>query len=52
MTGQHSHTFKIEFLQGRVRFLKPGQTETKPNERPPFGCVLLIRDNRWGNVRG
>lgn len=34
---------RTEFLRGRIRFLqKPGQTEIKPNERPPFGCVLLI----------
>lgn len=31
-----------EFLQGRLRFLKPGQTSIGPNERPPFGCVLCI----------
>jgi phage N-6-adenine-methyltransferase len=30
-----------EFLPGRLRFIKPGATEIKPNERPPFGCVLL-----------
>ena len=30
------------FLPGRLRFIKPGATEIKPNERPPFGCVLLI----------
>lgn len=31
-----------EFLRGRLRFLKPGQTTIGPNERPPFGCVLAI----------
>lgn len=31
-----------EFLKGRIRFLKPGQTAVGPNQRPPFGCVLLI----------
>lgn len=35
---------RVEFLAGRLRFLKPGQTEIKPNERPPFGCCLVI----WG----
>lgn len=30
-----------EFLPGRMRFLKPGQTAVGPNQRPPFGCVLL-----------
>lgn len=32
----------VEFLPGRLRFLKPGQTAIGPNERPPFGCCLLI----------
>jgi phage N-6-adenine-methyltransferase len=31
-----------EFLSGRLRFLKPGQVEIGPNERPPFGIVLCI----------
>jgi len=31
-----------EFLSGRIRFLKPGQSHIGPNERPPFGCVLCI----------
>ena len=33
---------RVEFLPGRMRFLRPGQSEVGPNERPPFGCVLLI----------
>ncbi len=33
---------RVEFLRGRMRFIKPGQTEIGPNERPPFGCCLLI----------
>jgi phage N-6-adenine-methyltransferase len=36
---------RTEFLRGRVRFLKPGQKRIGANERPPFGCVLLI----WGD---
>ena len=32
----------VRFLPGRLRFIKPGATEIKPNERPPFGCCLLI----------
>jgi hypothetical protein len=28
----------VEFLPGRMRFIKPGQTDVGPNERPPFGC--------------
>jgi phage N-6-adenine-methyltransferase len=35
---------RCEFLPGRIRFVKPGQTTVGPNERPPFGCCLLI----WG----
>jgi phage N-6-adenine-methyltransferase len=32
------------FLPGRMRFLKPGQTAVGPNNRPPFGCALLVWD--------
>jgi phage N-6-adenine-methyltransferase len=35
---------RVEFLRGRLRFIKPGQKFVGPNERPPFGCCLLI----WG----
>jgi phage N-6-adenine-methyltransferase len=38
--------FGVEFLPGRMRFLRKGQTEIGPKERPPFGCCLLI----WGAV--
>lgn len=34
----------VEFLPGRMRFIAPGQTEVGPNERPPYGCCLLV----WG----
>lgn len=37
---------KTEFLRGRLRFIRRGATEIGPNERPPFGCVLLIWDWR------
>lgn len=40
---------RVEFLPGRIRFLKPGQTVIGPNERPPFGCVLCIWD--WDSSR-
>lgn len=30
------------FLPGRLRFLLPGRTSIGADERPPFGCVLLI----------
>jgi len=32
----------VEFLPGRLRFLKAGQKRIGPNERPPFGCCLVI----------
>lgn len=32
----------VEFLPGRLRFVKPGVDTIGPNERPPFGCCLLI----------
>jgi phage N-6-adenine-methyltransferase len=35
---------RTEFLAGRPRFIAPDALEVKPNERPPFGCVLLV----WG----
>jgi phage N-6-adenine-methyltransferase len=34
----------VEFLPGRLRFLKRGQESIAPNERPPFGCCLVIWD--------
>ena len=33
---------RTEFIPGRLRFLKPGATTIGANERPPFGCCLLI----------
>lgn len=33
---------RTEFLRGRPRFVLPGAETIGPNERPPFGCVLLI----------
>lgn len=41
-----SSRLKTEFLAGRLRFLKPGQTEIQPNERPPFGIVLCIWEGK------
>lgn len=37
---------RVEFLQGRLRFIKHGHDRVEPNQRPPFGCCLLI----WGNT--
>lgn len=33
---------RSEFMAGRLRFLAPGQTVIGADERPPFGCCLLI----------
>lgn len=42
-----SDEFQVRFLPGRMRFIRPGRTEIGPNERPPFGCCLLV----WRRVR-
>ena len=42
-----SSVLRTQFLGGRLRFLKPGQSAIGPNERPPFGCVLCVWD--WRN---
>jgi len=34
----------VEFLPGRMRFIKAGRLDVGPNERPPFGVCLLIWD--------
>lgn len=33
---------RVQFLPGRLRFIHPGALAVGPNERPPFGCCLLI----------
>ena len=35
-------TLAVEFLPGRLRFIKHGHDKVEPNQRPPFGCCLLI----------
>lgn len=35
---------RVEFLRGRMRFINKGDTDIKPNARPPFGVCLVI----WG----
>lgn len=37
--------FRVKFLPGRMRFIRRGAIDVGPNERPPFGCVLLIWDS-------
>lgn len=34
----------VRFLRGRIRFIAHGDDGVRPNNRPPFGCCLLI----WG----
>lgn len=33
---------KTEFMLGRIRFIAHDADEVRPNERPPFGSMLLI----------
>lgn len=33
---------RTEFIAGRIRFVRAGASAIFPNERPPFGCALLI----------
>lgn len=37
----------VEFLPGRLRFIKHGHDRVEPNQRPPFGCCLVI----WGDEK-
>jgi phage N-6-adenine-methyltransferase len=37
-------SLEVEFLPGRLRFIKHGHDKVEPNQRPPFGCCLLIWD--------
>jgi phage N-6-adenine-methyltransferase len=37
-----------EFLPGRMRFIRRDRDAVGPNERPPFGVVLLIWDDPMG----
>lgn len=39
-------SFRVRFLPGRMKFIKAGALDVGPNERPPFGCCLLI----WRSV--
>ena len=32
----------VRFLPGRMRFIRRGAVDIGPNERPPFGCALLV----------
>ena len=41
----------VEFIAGRTRFIAPGADGIGPNERPPFGCCLLIWNREGPAVR-
>jgi phage N-6-adenine-methyltransferase len=41
---------RVEFLPGRIRFLRPGQLSIGPNERPRFSCCLCIWDWQKGRT--
>jgi phage N-6-adenine-methyltransferase len=34
--------FTTRFIRGRLRFIHTGEDSVRMNDRPPFGCVLLI----------
>jgi phage N-6-adenine-methyltransferase len=38
--------FQVEFLPGRMRFIRPNAVIGPKGDRPPFGCCLLI----WGDL--
>jgi len=44
--GRVDGSLHVEFLRGRLRFIQAGRTDVGPNERPPFGCCLLV----WGTL--
>lgn len=41
-----------EFIRGRLRFIAPDADTVGPNERPPFGCVLLIWNRQRPHLQG
>ena len=42
---RHRGLLRTEFLPGRLQFIAADKPGIGPNERPPFGCCLLI----WGH---
>lgn len=40
--SRRSGEVEVEFLPGRMRFIAAGDTEIRPNQRPPFGVCLVI----------
>jgi len=37
---------KVEFLPGRMRFIRPNAVISPKGDRPPFGCCLLIWEEK------
>lgn len=37
---------RVEFLPGRMRFIRPNAVIGPKGDRPPFGCCLLIWEDR------
>lgn len=46
-----SSPLRIEFLPGRLRFIRPTAVIGPKGDRPPFGCVLAIWAPPGGSVR-
>lgn len=40
--GRLSGRLSVDFLPGRLRFIRAGADTVGPNERPPFGCCLVV----------
>jgi phage N-6-adenine-methyltransferase len=49
---RNNSPLRTEFIAGRIRFVRDGASAIFPNERPPFGCVLLIWDGSGAVVFG
>lgn len=49
--GRAGSPLTVEFMAGRVRFIAPDASKIGPNERPPFGCCLLIWNRETPAVR-
>lgn len=42
---------RTEFIRGRQRFVRASSYAVEENQRPPFGCVLLIWEPRVSRER-
>lgn len=39
---RHRGDIRVEFIRGRMKFIKHGDSQVFPNNRPPFGVCLVI----------